>query len=56
MSIRLGMGDYPGLHVARIFGEEVSPVCSPKLMSGANPLRSFEDLRNHRLLHVEWEL
>jgi LysR family glycine cleavage system transcriptional activator len=54
VSIRLGMGDYPGLHVSRIFGEEVSPVCSPKLMSGAKPLSSLEDLRNHRLLHVEW--
>ena len=54
VSIRLGMGDYPGLHVTRIFGEEVSPVCSPKLMSGANPLHSFEDLKNHRLLHVDW--
>jgi len=54
VSIRLGMGDYPGLHVARVFGEEVSPVCNPKLMSGANPLLSFEDLKNHRLLHVDW--
>ncbi len=54
VSIRLGMGDYPGMHVARIFGEEVSPVCSPKLMDGAKPLRSFGDLKNHRLLHVEW--
>tara|TARA_R110002110_G_scaffold123298_5_gene299958 strand:- start:3322 stop:4161 length:840 start_codon:yes stop_codon:yes gene_type:complete len=54
ISIRLGLGDYPGLHVARIFDEELSPVCSPRLMNGANPLRSFEDLKNHRLLHVDW--
>ncbi|MDF1606578.1 transcriptional regulator GcvA [Hoeflea sp. YIM 152468] len=54
VSIRLGMGNYPGLQATRIFGEEVSPVCSPKLLSGAKPLRSSEDLRNHRLLHVDW--
>lgn len=54
VSIRLGLGNYPGLHVARVFGEEVSPVCSPKLMSGENPLRSFGELKNHRLLHVDW--
>lgn len=54
VSIRLGRGDYPGLYVARIFGEEVSPVCSPKLLDGARPLRTPEALRNHRLLHVDW--
>jgi LysR family transcriptional regulator, glycine cleavage system transcriptional activator len=54
VSIRLGMGDYPGLHVTRIFGEEVSPVCSPKLLGGAKPLRDLEDLKDHRLLHVDW--
>ena len=54
VSIRLGMGDYPGLHLARVFGEEVSPVCSPALLTGANPLRVPEDLKNHRLIHVDW--
>lgn len=54
VSIRLGMGDYPGHHVARIFGEEVSPVCSPKLLGGAKPLRILNDLKDHRLLHVDW--
>jgi len=54
VSIRLGMGDFPGFHVARIFGEEVAPVCSPKLMSGANPLLFCEDLKKHRLIHVDW--
>lgn len=54
VSIRLGLGDYPGLHVAKIFNEEVSPVCSPRLLDGDKPLRRFEDLKNHRLLHVDW--
>jgi len=54
VSIRLGLGDYPGLHIAKIFSEEVSPVCSPKLLGGAKPLRTLEDLKDHRLLHVDW--
>jgi LysR family glycine cleavage system transcriptional activator len=54
VSIRLGMGDYPDLHVARIFDEEVSPVCSPKLLASAKPLHTPEDLKGHRLLHVDW--
>jgi LysR family glycine cleavage system transcriptional activator len=54
IGIRLGAGDYPGLHVARVFGEEVSLVCSPALRDGPRPLRTPEDLRHHRLLHVDW--
>ena len=54
IGIRLGGGEYPGLSVTRIFGEEVSVVCSPKLLAGDKPLRVPEDLRHHRLLHVDW--
>lgn len=54
VSTRLGLGDYPGLHVERIFGEEVSPVCSPEVAKGPNPLRTPADLKTHRLLHVDW--
>lgn len=32
---------------------EVIAVCSPKLLEGPVPLRSPQDLRNHRLLHDE---
>lgn len=56
VSIRLGLGDYPGLFVARVFDEEVSPVCSPALLAGPVPLRTPADLKNHRLLHVEWSV
>lgn len=55
VSIRLSLGDYPGLHVERVFDEEFSPVCSPSLMSGAHPPNRPEDLRHHRLLHVDWD-
>ena len=54
VSIRLGAGDYPGLFVERVFSEQVSPVCSPALLDGPVPLRTPEDLRNHRLIHVDW--
>ena len=54
ISIRLSQGDYPGLHVSRVFGEEFSPVCSPNFLTGAKPLQTPEDLKNHRLLHVDW--
>ncbi|NNF77554.1 MAG: LysR family transcriptional regulator, partial [Rhizobiales bacterium] len=37
IGIRLGLGDYPGLHVARVFGEQVSVVCSPKLLTADPP-------------------
>ncbi len=54
VGIRLGTGHYPGLHVVKVLSENISLVCSPKLQSGSNPLRVPEDLKNHRLLHVEW--
>lgn len=54
VSIRLGMGGYKGLHVTQLFDEEVSPVCSPKLLGGAKPLRTPDDLLGHRLIHVDW--
>lgn len=37
----------------KLFGEEVTPVCSPKLITRAKPLARPEDLRHHVLLHYE---
>ena len=38
--------------------EEVFPVCSPKLLKGAHPLRKPEDLRHHTLIRdtypIDW--
>jgi LysR family glycine cleavage system transcriptional activator len=56
VSIRLSQGDYPGLHVSRVFGEEFIPVCSPNLVASGVSLNTPDDLKNHRLLHVEWGL
>jgi LysR family glycine cleavage system transcriptional activator len=51
VAIRMGPGRYPGLRVDRLFGESMLPVCAPKLLTGAHPLRRPEDLREQVLLH-----
>ena len=51
--IRYGPGSYPGLKSVLLFEEELFPVCSPRLLSGAVPLRGVADLRQHTLLHDE---
>ena len=53
LALRYGPGNYPGLHVELVFAETVFPVCSPALMQGAHPLRCFDDLSHHTLLHDE---
>jgi LysR family transcriptional regulator, glycine cleavage system transcriptional activator len=55
IGIRFGTGNYPGLRVDRLFGETVVPVCSPRLMRGKRPLRHPRDLRQHVLIHVDWQ-
>jgi LysR family glycine cleavage system transcriptional activator len=52
LAIRHGEGNEPGLHVTRLCAEEVFPVCSPKLLSGRNPLRKPSDLSRFTLIHV----
>ena len=49
--IRLGNGHWPGLKVIKLFDESVTPMCSPRLLEGSNPLDTPDDLRNHVLLH-----
>jgi len=53
MGIRYGAGNYPALETTLLFGDEVFPVCSPRLLEGPYPLRTPEDLRHHTLLHDE---
>lgn len=55
LAIRFGAGRYPGLHVERLMGERLLPVCSPALLRGADPLERPEDLRRLTLLHIEGE-
>jgi LysR family glycine cleavage system transcriptional activator len=51
VAIRYGSGQYPGLRVERLLGEEIIPVCSPALRDGDRPLARPEDLVEHALLH-----
>lgn len=51
VAIRYGLGHYPGLHVEKILGEEMFPVCAPKLMQGPKALRKPADLARVPLLH-----
>lgn len=54
IGIRLGLGDYPGLHAERVFGEQVSVVCSPELLTAEPPLKTPADLQHFLLLNVDW--
>jgi LysR family glycine cleavage system transcriptional activator len=60
LAIRHGDGSASGLHVTRLCAEQLFPVCSPKLFSGRNPLRTPTDLGRFTLLHVndrqDWSL
>lgn len=52
LAVRHGDGTASGLHVTRLCAEELFPACSPKLLSGRNPLRKPSDLGRFPLLHV----
>jgi LysR family transcriptional regulator, glycine cleavage system transcriptional activator len=58
IAIRYGSGNYPGLTSEFLTEEDVFPVCSPKLLKGAHPLRKPEDLKHHTLIRdtypIDW--
>lgn len=56
VAIRYGGGDYPGLTSEFLAGEEVSPVCSPRLMDGEHPLLEPSDLKHHTLIRDGYPL
>lgn len=51
VAILYGHGHYPDLDVHRLLQLSITPICSPKLLSGEHPLRTPEDLKHHMLLH-----
>ncbi len=51
IAIRYGPGGYQGLEVEHLMSETIVPVCSPRLMLGAHPLKTPKDLVHHTLLH-----
>lgn len=51
IAVHYGEGSYPGLVAELLAPNSVAPMCSPKLLSGDNPLRSPHDLNRFTLLH-----
>jgi LysR family glycine cleavage system transcriptional activator len=56
IAIRYGQGHYPGVVAELLMQEDLSPVCSPKLLKGRHPLRLPSDLRYHTLIHDEFHI
>lgn len=54
--IRYGRGKWPGLHVTKLFDEDVLPVCSPDLLAGRPPLESVADLHDFVLIHDDMQM
>ena len=50
ISIEVSAADLPPSRGIHLFQNWVQPLCSPHLLSGANPLRQIDDLLQHRLL------
>ena len=48
--ITYGIGNYPGLDTQLLMRESVFPVCAPSLLNNV-PLRRYQDLQQHTLLH-----
>ncbi len=55
VAIRYGSPDRVPQQARKLFGEEVMPMCSPRLLKDrSRPLRRPEDLRHHTLLHDDY--
>src|SRR5579885_1017570 len=52
VAIRHGDGNWPGLHVERLYSERLFPVCSPKLVAGRNRITKAADLLKFPLLRL----
>ncbi|WP_052121526.1 transcriptional regulator GcvA [Inquilinus limosus] len=51
VAIQQGRGDWDGVISHRLAGSELIPVCSPALLRADPPLREYNDLSRHTLLH-----
>ena len=61
MAVRWGRGGWPGVVAERLMRAQATPLCSPTLMDGPNPLRTPSDLKHHTLIQekdsqhwIEW--
>ncbi len=51
VAIRYNLGNNNGLVADKLMDEAVTPMVSPKLLSGPSPIHSPADLQNHALIH-----
>jgi LysR family glycine cleavage system transcriptional activator len=51
IAILYGRGNYPSLWVRKLLDLTITPICSPQLLQGDNPIKSPADLGHHMLLH-----
>jgi LysR family glycine cleavage system transcriptional activator len=51
LAVRFGPGIYPGLHVVKLMGDSVFPVCSPALLAQRGAINSPAQLADWPLLH-----
>lgn len=51
IAVLYGRGNYPGFRVDKLLDLTVTPICSPRLITGPRPLVRPEDVRQHLLLH-----
>jgi LysR family glycine cleavage system transcriptional activator len=53
LAVRWGRGTWPGLTAECLLEAEVTPVCSPALLTGERPLKSPADLQHQVLIHED---
>ncbi|MBX9589468.1 MAG: transcriptional regulator GcvA [Hyphomonadaceae bacterium] len=53
VGIRLSSGVHPDLYVEKVSDEWLLPLCSPRLLEGAHPLRTAQDLKRFTLIQVD---
>jgi LysR family glycine cleavage system transcriptional activator len=56
LRVRYGRGKWPGLHITKLFDEDVFPVCSPELTDPEHPIRQLEDLADYVLIHDDMQM
>jgi len=55
LRIRYGRGKWPGLHVVKLFDEEIFPVCHPDLLSGRK-VTELGDLHQFTFIHDDMQM
>lgn len=55
VGIRFGNGVYPELDTVYLFSFDLIPVCSPELLRRHGGLQEVSDLKNHTLLHSNYD-